>query len=475
MSAGTFRLANSESTIQAKTDFFRVPVTDATVEDSSEQWFSPSGNLDGVLMFNVPNNAPNQFLDLRNTRLYVSAQIVKENGSPILARTEIINKETVLGDEVCPVNLLLHSMWKQVDVNIQQHPMNDVTGHYPYVAYLKALLENGYDAKTSWMESMLFTRNAGITPNTADWGISSRNRAVQKRAEWTFNKVFDMEGPLFLDVFEMPRCLPNGVPLQVKLTPSSDNFRLLCGQKDADSDQHKRFKLKVHSALLKVTFLSVSTPLYVGIENQWKKTLAKFPYWRTCVKNFIWDAKTTDNTYHNVFQGDIPNVLYMAFTRNSSYAGNMAQDPFYFEHFNVREISLSVNGRIFNNNPLKVNFTDDQGEYTYVEAFSQMQQNLKAWNRNGGNGIGRDEFRSGNTFFVFDFEKHLTKDLMVFPPMKKGSLSVRITFAPGGPVEDLTVLFIARFRSMFGISPGRQVQIAVESSDSVEEGRPAAT
>ena len=76
MSAGTYRLANSESTMQGKTDLFTVPVTDCTVENSSEQWFNASGNLDGVIMFNVPNNAPNQFLDLSNTRLYISAQIV---------------------------------------------------------------------------------------------------------------------------------------------------------------------------------------------------------------------------------------------------------------------------------------------------------------------------------------------------------------------------------------------------------------
>ena len=367
-------------------------------------------------------------------------------------------------------------MFRQIDVNIQQHPMSDVTGHYPYVAYFKAVLENGFDAKTSWMEAMHFTRNSGETPNTKDWGPESGNPSVVRRSNWSRNKIFDMEGPLYLDVFEMPRFLPNGVPLQLKLTPSSDEFRLLCGQTtEVGGNIKKKFKLKVRNAILKVSYVTISDSLYVGIENQWKKDKAKFPYWKTCVKSYIWDQHVSDNTYHNVFQGDIPNVLYMAFTRNSTYAGAIDEDPFYFEHFGVREISLSVNGQLFNSNPLKLNFINKDEEYSYVEAFSQIHQNLKAWNKNTGNGIGRDEFLNGNAFFVFDFETHLKKDLMTFPPIKKGSLSVRITFPAGGPRHELTVLFVARFRSMFGITHGRQVEVVVQGSSSSESGRPTAT
>ena len=40
-------------------------------------------------------------------------------------------------------------------------------------------------------------------------------------------KIVDLEGPLFIDLFQQPRLLVNGVSIGIKLWPSHDAFRLV--------------------------------------------------------------------------------------------------------------------------------------------------------------------------------------------------------------------------------------------------------
>ena len=463
--AASYRLANTETAIDARSDFFRVPVTNTTVELTSEQWFNPTGSLNGVFMFHVPNNVPSQYLDLRNSRLYISARLMRPNGTPLQdSEMDPTGGTTYQGDDVIPVNLLIHSMFKEIDVRLSQRPLQDCTGHYPYIAYLISLLEYSTEAKSDWMESMFYKKDNGI--DRGNYSAVAKNESENYRFQWSRGNVFDMEGPLFCDIFRMPRLLPNGVPLTLKFTPAPDSFRLM-------TKLNRAYKIEIRQAILKIRCCTLSTPMVVGIENQWKETTyMKMPYWKTVVRSFIWDGKCTDNIYHNVFQGDIPNCLYIIITRNSTYAGAYDEDPWYFESFGLREISVYVNGALFNNNPLKINLEDRDDDYAYVEAFNQLSQNIKTWNKDAGTGIGRDEFLRGNMVFAFDFEPHLKKDLSVFAPVKSGNLSVRFTFPQGGPGRELTILFVGKFRNLFGISQGRQIEMVTQSNFATEKGRP---
>lgn len=53
-----------------------------------------------------------------------------------------MNGDAVLGDGdiVSPVNLLLQSLFSQVDVSMQNKPVNSSGAHYPYLSMLTPLL-----------------------------------------------------------------------------------------------------------------------------------------------------------------------------------------------------------------------------------------------------------------------------------------------------------------------------------------------
>ena len=91
-------------------------------------------------------------VNLQESRLYVKAKIVTEDGSSLQSATESASSEA----DVCiPVNMLLNSMWKQVDLYIQEENTSPyVSTNYPYKCMIDVLLNGSDEAK--YLESSLF-------------------------------------------------------------------------------------------------------------------------------------------------------------------------------------------------------------------------------------------------------------------------------------------------------------------------------
>ena len=87
-------------------------------------------------------------MDLANVLLYVRAKIVKNN-----------NEDLAAAATSAPVNLLLHSMFSQVDVTLNGTLISSSTNTYPYRSMLETLLSYGEDAKKSQLTSELFYKD----------------------------------------------------------------------------------------------------------------------------------------------------------------------------------------------------------------------------------------------------------------------------------------------------------------------------
>ena len=77
--------------------------------------------------------------------LYLQAKITKQDGTNLDAN-----------DPVGPVNLLLHSLFSQVDISLNGIQVTTSTNTYPYRAMLETLLSYGGDAKKSQLTSALY-------------------------------------------------------------------------------------------------------------------------------------------------------------------------------------------------------------------------------------------------------------------------------------------------------------------------------
>ena len=137
--------------------------------------------------FDIPGSGE-QYIDTNNIQLYVRAKIIRPGVGNNLAEDST----------VAPVNLLLHSLFSQVDVSLNGTLISNSTNIYPYGAMLETLLSYGSDAKTSQLTSEMYYKDdagrmdafriredAGLLPNTGH---------LAHRAHSKVSNEFDMIG-----------------------------------------------------------------------------------------------------------------------------------------------------------------------------------------------------------------------------------------------------------------------------------------
>ena len=113
------------------------------------------------------------YVDLSKSRLRVGVKITKADGTPLL-------KE----DKVCLVNLGLHSLFKQVDIDLNQRLVTASVGsYYPYKAYLDAILTSSNEEVETVLKSYLFHKdsyNAMENDSKENIGFDRRYRATKE-------------------------------------------------------------------------------------------------------------------------------------------------------------------------------------------------------------------------------------------------------------------------------------------------------
>ena len=202
-----------------------------------------------------------EFLDLAHTLLYVKAQIVKADGSPLTAE-----------EKVGPVNLFLHSLFNQLDISLNGRSISDGTPTYPYRAYLETLLSYGADAKKTHLTASLFYKDTAgkmDEPDPTKTG-NNVNQGLKKRATFTSESgIVDLIGRLHGDIFNQEKFMLDAVKVRIKLLRSRNQFCVMSGEV---SPAHK---VKILEATLKVRKVDISSQTYLGILGALKSNIAK--------------------------------------------------------------------------------------------------------------------------------------------------------------------------------------------------------
>ena len=125
------------------------------------------------LEFFVPGS-PEEYIDLGRTRLAIKLQILKTD-------------KTAIPDDakVSTCNLLLHSLFSQVDCKLNQKLISPSVNTYPYKAYLETILAHGIDSKKTWLSAEMYYEDKGNLATsdptaTTNAGLTARNKRIQK-------------------------------------------------------------------------------------------------------------------------------------------------------------------------------------------------------------------------------------------------------------------------------------------------------
>jgi len=135
--------------------------------DKPPQYVNKTGS--NVIHFHIPGIG-NQYVDLSKTELYVKLKITDPKYEMFTQGSEITithEDETHVLKKYCiPVDNVLHSLWKSVDVKLNSSLVSSTGTDYMYKALLENLISYSKTAKETQLESIGFTGESGYFPAT---------------------------------------------------------------------------------------------------------------------------------------------------------------------------------------------------------------------------------------------------------------------------------------------------------------------
>ena len=156
-----------------------------------------------------------KYVDLQCSRLYIRCKIRDVDGG-------VPNQDIVF-----PINHLLQSMWKQVEVFLSGKLVSSRCSNYHYKSMIKTLLHKCQNEgmKKQLCSELFYEDTEGAHDSLND---SPTNEGSYYRKKLAQNgQTFELEGILNEDVLNLEKDVINGVDVDLKLYPSRSSFVLM--------------------------------------------------------------------------------------------------------------------------------------------------------------------------------------------------------------------------------------------------------
>ena len=234
-------------------------------------------------------------------------------------------------DNVAFVNNTLHSLFNQCDISVQQKVITpNVSTNYPYKAIFDIFFSNAEE--DSLQPQFFYKDTAGFADDAAcktggNAGLFDRHLLTNE------GSVVDMEGQIYMDVYQQERYVLNGVQINFKCWPSRDSFCLMSGD-------DKRYRVEVTKAVLKVCLVKLNPAVLLAHNETLQKQDALYPYRKSDIKCFGVPKGQYSVSIDNIFQGEIPDRLVVSLVASEAFSSSVKRYPFCFGHYDCNFIAL---------------------------------------------------------------------------------------------------------------------------------------
>ena len=162
----------------------------------------------GPLEFQILSSG-DDYQDLSHCYLYLKCQVLKANGLPIKS-AKFTGWEATFG----PMNLLFHSLFRQVDLVMNNILVATSGETYLYGAYLTMLAGYGCQAKKTWLKHLegWAMDEAEIYNVRENWGLVQHLKIVKN------SKALNPKGCLHSDMLLQERLVPNNMNMILVLS-----------------------------------------------------------------------------------------------------------------------------------------------------------------------------------------------------------------------------------------------------------------
>ena len=334
---------------KSELDLESVPHLQIGIVDDYLVRTGPKSGLEsgGPLEFLIPASG-DDYLDLSHCYFYLT-----DDGTAI----ETLKTDSTGGEDssVAPVNLLFHSLFRQLDLVMNDALVATSGDTYPIRAYLTTLLSYGRDAKETWLnhlEGWCMDEHGKCDARDNIGLLNHRNRIVNSQP-------FDFKGRLHSDMLLQERLVPNNVNVRLVLSRSRPAFHLM------DFNRKSSYHVRIEKAILEVCKVKVAASEQLPLEKVLTTSGAKYPLAHVVTRHFTLAAGASTADVDALFTGQIPTKVIIGLVNNEAFIGSWTKSPFNFAHMDLNQACLVVDGRPLPAQPWQPDFTQGLYAETY--------------------------------------------------------------------------------------------------------------
>ena len=353
---------------------------------------NPVTDSSSSLEFNIPPQV-SAYINLKECKLRLKLRLALQDGMPV-------SEDDTLGQ----INLPLHTIFRQLDIHLQQNPLPNSGTTHPYKAYIDTLLNTNRSIQEALLISQLFYKdNPNLDDNDPKTG--SNNGLFQRYDKTKDGKIIDLEGSIPVDLFLQLKLLINGVQMGLKFWQASDAFRIIT---DALTPN---YKVQIVDAHFKLCIQRLQNDLLLAHDKMIQDTPAMY---RSEIK--ITSIAQGQYSFHadNIFQGRVPDKIIIGTVPSVSCNGDYNTNPFNLKHYDCSYLGFFVDGQSVLSQPLQPKF---EGNH-----FTDCYQTLTS-SRNDIN-ITYEQYKQGYCLYVLDINPYHS-----FNTKRRGSFRLEIKFA----------------------------------------------
>ena len=385
-------------------DVFSPVEIENSIKNRVTQIYRPITNTNGSagpFKFEVPSD-PSKWTDASTIRLCGKIKVVK---------TKSGEDDSNFSDtyQIGYINNIYQSLWRAVDVSINGTALTDPHNRwYAYKSYIETLLSYSKQTKEGKLKSIGWFKDThkkfddfGTASANGNELVASNNVGYKKRKEmckggkWSYFCI-----RLHTDLTTLSKYLPPSVKLEFDLKRNEDEF-LLCSPIDF-KDKDEKPKIIIQDLTLRVDRYE-ATPAVQSYFNNKMRAHKKcwIPIDRSLIKKYVMGENRYDVSCFNLITSThLPDQIIIGLLDENAYTGNYGKNPFKFQHFNVIEASIVVNGVHEPIEPYKI----DISKHDYMSLYQDFLENT-----GGGEdkdyGIDYEEYTDGYFLLAFDRTK----------------------------------------------------------------------
>jgi hypothetical protein len=389
----TFHKIDKESTnaITNALSIFDIPSTNVSVSGAGFREYLTLNPLTDV-PYHFKIHASTNYIDLSKCYLLMECRIRKKDGTGRLV-------DLADSDDVSVCQLLGHTIWKNCRININGTQVFEGNSLMAYKSILDYELTYSENVKNSYLS------------------VAGYLTEQKRKALFAESNIAQFMAKLNVDLCNQPRYLVNQCEIDIELLPNDSNFIL-------QAASARNYVFELITLKLYVKNVELVDSLAYDINKKLELRPARYPMRKTSIKTMFIGEDTRE--YNGCLWIDqIPRRVVLALVKNKDFVGDMTTNPFRFQPFNLREITITANGTSHPQAPYSLDFPNNK----YARAFHDTMEAIGYAGSMESNGISMEDYKDQFCFFVFNLTNSKEDNGDTFDLIKPGSTLIKISFS----------------------------------------------